>query len=44
VSLTDAIIDTSSLGGMLVFHMLGAIAECECTLTRKRTAAGCAGE
>ena len=39
VSLTDAI-DTSSPGGMLVFHMLGAIAEFERALIRERTAAG----
>ncbi len=41
VSLTDAI-DTSSSGGMLVFHMLGAIAEFERALTRERTIAGLA--
>lgn len=41
VSLTDAI-DTSSPGGMLVFHMLGAIAEFERALTRERTVAGLA--
>ncbi len=41
VSLTDAI-DTSSSGGMLVFHMLGAIAEFERALIRERTAAGLA--
>jgi DNA invertase Pin-like site-specific DNA recombinase len=41
VSLTDAI-DTSSAGGMLVFHMLGAIAEFERALIRERTAAGLA--
>ncbi len=41
VSLTDAI-DTSSPGGMLVFHMLGAIAEFERALIRERTAAGLA--
>lgn len=39
VSLTDAI-DTSSPGGMLVFHMLGAIAEFERALIRERTIAG----
>jgi DNA invertase Pin-like site-specific DNA recombinase len=39
VSLTDAI-DTSSPGGMLVFHMLGAIAEFERALIRERTTAG----
>lgn len=39
VSLTDAI-DTSSPGGMLVFHMLGAIAEFERALIRERTLAG----
>ena len=39
VSLTDAI-DTSSPGGMLVFHTLGAIAEFERGLIRERTAAG----
>src|SRR3954468_4531116 len=39
VSLTDAI-DTSSPGGMLVFHMLGAIAEFERALIRERTGAG----
>jgi DNA invertase Pin-like site-specific DNA recombinase len=36
ISLTDAI-DTSSAGGMLVFHMLGAIAEFERALIRERT-------
>lgn len=41
VSLTDAI-DTSSPGGMLVFHMLGAIAEFERALIRERTVAGLA--
>lgn len=41
VSLTDAI-DTSSPGGMLVFHMLGAIAEFERALIRERTLAGLA--
>lgn len=41
VSLTDAI-DTSSPGGMLVFHMLGAIAEFERALIRERTIAGLA--
>jgi len=41
VSLTDAI-DTSSPGGMLVFHMLGAIAEFERALIRDRTMAGLA--
>lgn len=41
ISLTDAI-DTSSPGGMLVFHMLGAIAEFERALIRERTAAGLA--
>lgn len=41
VSLTDAI-DTGSPGGMLVFHMLGAIAEFERALIRERTAAGLA--
>ena len=39
VSLTDAI-DTASPGGMLVFHMLGAIAEFERALIRERTVAG----
>lgn len=39
VSLTDAI-DTSSPGGMLVFHMLGAIAEFERALIGERTVAG----
>src|SRR4051794_29676350 len=39
VSLTDAI-DTGSPGGMLVFHMLGAIAEFERALIRERTTAG----
>lgn len=39
VSLTDAI-DTGSPGGMLVFHMLGAIAEFERALIRERTVAG----
>jgi DNA invertase Pin-like site-specific DNA recombinase len=39
VSLTDAL-DTSSPGGMLVFHMLGAIAEFERALIRERTRAG----
>ena len=38
-SLIDAI-DTSSPGGMLVFHMLGAIAEFERALIRERTVAG----
>lgn len=38
-SLTDAF-DTSSPGGMLVFHMLGAIAEFERQLIRERTSAG----
>jgi DNA invertase Pin-like site-specific DNA recombinase len=41
VSLTDAI-DTSSPGGMLVFHMLGAIAEFERALICERTFAGLA--
>lgn len=41
VSLTDAI-DTGPPGGMLVFHMLGAIAEFERALIRDRTAAGLA--
>ena len=41
VSLTGAI-DTASPGGMLVFHMLGAIAEFERALIRERTAAGLA--
>ena len=41
VSLTDAI-DTSSSGGMLVFHMLGAIAEFERALIKERTVAGLA--
>lgn len=41
VSLTDAI-DTGSPGGMLVFHMLGAISEFERALIRERTAAGLA--
>lgn len=41
VSLTDAI-DTSSPGGMLVFHMLGAIAEFERALIKERTVAGLA--
>lgn len=41
VSLTDAI-DTASPGGMLVFHMLGAIAEFERALISERTAAGLA--
>lgn len=41
ISLTDAI-DTSSAGGMLVFHMLGAIAEFERALIRERTTAGLA--
>ena len=41
ISLTDAI-DTSSPGGMLVFHMLGAIAEFERALIRERTTAGLA--
>jgi len=41
VSLTDAI-DTSSPGGMLLFHMLGAIAEFERALIRERTTAGLA--
>ncbi|MGL4528103.1 MAG: recombinase family protein [Aestuariivirga sp.] len=38
-SITDAI-DTSSPGGMLVFHMLGAIAEFERSLIQERTRAG----
>jgi DNA invertase Pin-like site-specific DNA recombinase len=38
VPLTD-VIDTSSPGGMLVFHMLSAIAEFERALIRERTAA-----
>lgn len=41
VSITDAI-DTSSPGGMLVFHMLGAIAEFERSLIQERTRAGLA--
>ena len=41
VSLTDSI-DTSSPGGMLVFHMLGAIAQFERELIRERTTAGLA--
>ncbi len=41
VSVTDSI-DTSSPGGMLVFHMLGAIAEFERELIRERTTAGLA--
>lgn len=41
VSLTDAI-DTGSPGGMLVFHMLGAIAEFERALIHERTMAGLA--
>lgn len=41
ISLTDAI-DTASPGGMLVFHMLGAIAEFERALIRERTMAGLA--
>ncbi len=36
VSLTDAI-DTSSTGGMLVFHVLGATSEFERELIRERT-------
>ncbi len=39
LSVTDAI-DTASPGGMLVFHMLGAIAEFERALIRERTTAG----
>ncbi len=39
ISLTDAI-DTSSPGGMLVFHVLGAISEFERELIRERTRAG----
>ncbi|GLS74754.1 recombinase family protein [Oharaeibacter diazotrophicus] len=39
ISITDAI-DTSSPGGMLVFHMLGAIAEFERSLIKERTFAG----
>lgn len=39
ISLTDTI-DTSSPGGMLVFHVLGAIAEFERALIRERTMAG----
>jgi DNA invertase Pin-like site-specific DNA recombinase len=41
ISLTDSI-DTASPGGMLVFHMLGAIAEFERALIRERTMAGLA--
>jgi DNA invertase Pin-like site-specific DNA recombinase len=41
VSITDAI-DTSSPGGMLVFHLLGAIAEFERSLIQERTRAGLA--
>ncbi len=41
VSLTDAI-DTSTSGGMLVFHVLGAIAEFERALIKERTVAGLA--
>lgn len=41
VSITDAI-DTASPGGMLVFHMLGAIAEFERALIKERTFAGLA--
>jgi len=41
VSLTDAI-DTSSSGGVVVSHLLGAIAEFERALIRERTAAGLA--
>ncbi|WP_084673963.1 recombinase family protein [Methylobacterium sp. WSM2598] len=40
-SVPDAI-DTSSPGGMLVFHMLGAIAEFERAQIRERTTAGLA--
>ena len=42
VSLTDAIDTSSSGGGMLVFHTLGAIAEFERALIRERTVAGLA--
>jgi DNA invertase Pin-like site-specific DNA recombinase len=41
VSLTGAI-DTASPGGMLVFHVLGAVAEFERALIRERTLAGLA--
>jgi DNA invertase Pin-like site-specific DNA recombinase len=41
ISITDTI-DTSSPGGMLVFHMLGAIAEFERSLIQERTRAGLA--
>lgn len=41
VSLTDAI-DTASPGGMLVFHVLGAIAEFERALIRERQREGIA--
>ena len=39
VSLTDAI-DTSSPGGRLFFHMIGALAEFERNIIRERTKAG----
>ena len=39
ISLTDQI-DTTSAGGRLLFHIMGAIAEFERDLTRERTRAG----
>jgi DNA invertase Pin-like site-specific DNA recombinase len=41
VSLTESI-DTTTPGGMLVFHVFGAIAQFERALIRERTAAGLA--
>ena len=41
VSLTESI-DTTTPGGVLVFHVFGAIAQFERTLIRERTAAGLA--
>jgi len=38
-SLTEAI-DTTTAGGMLVFHIFGALAQFERTMIRERTAAG----
>ena len=39
-SLSEAIIDTGSAGGRLVFHLMGALAEFERTLIVERTTAG----
>ena len=40
-SLTEAL-DTSTPGGTLVFHLFGALAECERSIIRERTRAGLA--